>query len=72
LRSETDRLPITTTLFLSDGNKKIITDFGGNTSFTLSALYQAFEEMISDTYDQYKQRQEYRNELINDMMGAFF
>lgn len=71
LRSETDKLPIITTLYFADGSKKTVTDFGGNISFSLGALYQAFEEMIGDTYDKYQQRQELRDEMIDDMLGAF-
>ena len=70
LRNEVPKLPITTAFYFADGTKKIITDFGGNTSYSLSALYQAFEEMIEDTYDKYQQRQELRNEMIDDMIGA--
>ena len=70
LRSETNRLPIITTMYFADGTKKTITDFGGNMSFSLSALYQAFDEMIEDTYNQYQQRREEENDAIDDFLGA--
>ncbi|ANI88178.1 hypothetical protein A9P82_01930 [Arachidicoccus ginsenosidimutans] len=64
-----EKLPIVTTIYYTDGSKKIIKDYDGDVSFSLMTLYQTFETIIGRTLDEYQQRQQRISEFMDDMFS---
>lgn len=61
-----NRLPIALTLQFKDGTRKIIKDYDADASFTLMTIYQVFEEIINNTLDMYRQRQQQMQQMNDD------
>lgn len=61
-----NKLPITLTIQFKDGTKKIIRDYDADASFTLMTIYQVFEEIINNTLDMYRQRQQQIQQMDDD------